>query len=183
MLAQLLLNAKRNHTLYAKVDNDALRAVRLALRRKYASRTNLDRIWSQWCKDESKGLSFEDLFMGLNKIGVGATLDQAKALFFHSKLNLESETLSKEEFDKLIFSTDENLPADLKKYAPADKNAELQLTTKLFQDKMFSRIDLESLSPEILAKFRIRNKWRMCLQRAIQNISKDLLDADKDRTY
>ena len=91
--------------------------------------------------------------------------------------------MSKEEFDKLIFSTDENLPADLKKYAPADKNAELQLTTKLFQDKMFSRIDLESLSPEILAKFRIRNKWRMCLQRAIQNISKDLLDADKDRTY
>jgi len=48
---------------------------------------------------------------------------------------------------------------------------------------MLNRIDLNSLPPETLQKLRIRNKWRVCLQRALNNISKDLLVIDKDRTY
>ena len=50
------------------------------LRRKYASRTNLHRIFSQWDKGDKGGISPHDLFNGLNKIGVAVSLDEATAL-------------------------------------------------------------------------------------------------------
>ena len=49
--------------------------IRRALRRKYASRTNLHRIFNQWDRDNKGGISSQDLFLGLNKIGITVTLD------------------------------------------------------------------------------------------------------------
>lgn len=73
-LAQLLMQERKAATLGAYVDEATVRAIRQGLRRKYAARSNLDRIWSQWCKDGS-GLSVEDLFLGMNKCGVTVSLD------------------------------------------------------------------------------------------------------------
>ena len=44
-------------------------------------------------------------------------------------------------------------------------------------------IDLKTLAPENLEKLRLRNKWRQVLQNNLQNITKDLLTLDDDKTY
>ena len=44
-------------------------------------------------------------------------------------------------------------------------------------------IDLASLAPENLEKLRLRNKWRTVLQNNLQNITKDLLIGDTEKTY
>lgn len=50
------------------------------LRRKYAARSNLPRIFSQWDKGDKGGISPHDLFNGLNKVGIAVSLDEATAL-------------------------------------------------------------------------------------------------------
>ena len=53
--------------------------------------------------------------MGLNKIGITSSMDQAKALLLVAKTD-DNPYLSIEEFGKLIFTADETLPFDLSKY-------------------------------------------------------------------
>ena len=62
------------------VDRKHLGDIRRALRRKYASRTNLHRIFGQWDKGDKGGISPHDLFNGLNKVGIAVSLDEAAAL-------------------------------------------------------------------------------------------------------
>ena len=88
-----------------------------------------------------------------------------------------------EEFGKLIFSADETLPVDLTKHSRTNKNTELDLTTHLLKSSVQTKISLDHLPPGALEKFRLRNKWRACLKNALQNITKDLLELDKERTY
>jgi hypothetical protein len=78
------LQEKQKKTLACAVDVHTIRRLRQALRRKYAARSNLDRIYHQWCKDND-GLTIEGLFLGLNKVGITSSLDQAKALFLNAK--------------------------------------------------------------------------------------------------
>ena len=52
------------------------------------------------------------------------------------------------------------------------------------QNSMGNRtIDLKALDGESLDKLRLRNQWRACLQRNLQNITKDLLVLDSEKTY
>jgi hypothetical protein len=67
-------------TLDTMVDKKHIMDVRRALRRKYASRTNLHRIFNQWDRENKGGISPPDLYLGLNKIGITVTLEQAQAL-------------------------------------------------------------------------------------------------------
>lgn len=50
--------------------------------------------------------------MGLNKIGITTSLDQAKALHLNAKSD-NSPFLSIEEFGKLVFTADEAITIDL----------------------------------------------------------------------
>jgi hypothetical protein len=84
-LANLLAQERAKNTLAHKVDSHHLQDIRRALRRKYASRTNLERIFHQWDKDHKGDLTVEDLFLGLNKIGITTSLDQATALHANAK--------------------------------------------------------------------------------------------------
>lgn len=177
------MQEKKANTLSGSVKDSEVRAVRQALRRKYASRSNLDRIWQQWCKDPSQGLTVEELFAGLNKIGVTASLDQAKAVHLNAKTNTDVPFLSMEEFGKLIFTADETLPVDLTRHAKTNKNTEFELTAQLLKSNELNKMSFDNLAPNVLDKFRLRNKWRACLKNALQNITKDLLELDKNRTY
>lgn len=67
-------------TLDKTVDKKHIMDIRRALRRKYASRTNLHRIFGQWDRGNKEGISVQDLFHGLNKINIKVTLDEATAL-------------------------------------------------------------------------------------------------------
>lgn len=95
-------------TLEKTVDKKAVMDIRRALRRKYASRTNLHRIFTQWDRGTKGGISVEDLFHGLNKIGLTTTLDQATALHACAIQTDTDPNLSLQEFSDLLFNNEEN---------------------------------------------------------------------------
>ena len=97
------------------------------LRRKYASRTNLHRIFSQWDKGGKGGISPEDLFYGLNKIGLAVGLDQATALHAAATQTDADPNLSLQEFSDLLFSPDETLNVDLRAMPLTDRKREAEL--------------------------------------------------------
>jgi hypothetical protein len=66
--------------LTAGVDLTVVKDIRNALRRKYASRSNIERIFSQWDRKQTGVLTAEDICCGLNKIGIKASLEEAMAL-------------------------------------------------------------------------------------------------------
>jgi hypothetical protein len=68
------------NTLEDKVDLKAIKDIRRALRRKYASRSNVHKIFNQWDKTKKGSLDAQDVFMGLNKMGIKCSLEQAIAL-------------------------------------------------------------------------------------------------------
>jgi len=50
---------------------------RRALRRRYASRTNIEKIFSQYDKDEKGQVTAKDLYMQAKQLGLGLTQDEA----------------------------------------------------------------------------------------------------------
>ena len=54
--------------------------------------------------------------MGMNKVGVAVSLDQAKAIHLNAKGSDQSPNLNMEEFGRLLFSHDETLNVDLTKH-------------------------------------------------------------------
>ena len=116
--------------------------IRRALRRKYASRTNLHRIFAQWDRGSKGGISVEDLFLGLNKIGLTTTLDQATALHACAIQTDSDPILSLQEFSDLLFNNEENFQANLKSIPATDKNHEAQLRETLQQSMGNRTIDL-----------------------------------------
>jgi len=73
------------------------------LRRKYASRSNIDRIFMQWDKRQTGAITAEDICIGLNKLGIRASLEESMAL----KATAGNSDLSLSQFNELIFSKDE----------------------------------------------------------------------------
>lgn len=69
-----------NPTLKTSVSATNIKDIRAVLRRKYASRSNLTRIFSQWDQSHSGAVSAEDLCAGLSKLGIRASLDEAMAI-------------------------------------------------------------------------------------------------------
>lgn len=147
-------------TLDKTIDKKHVMDIRRALRRKYASRTNLHRIFGQWDRGTKGGISVQDLFLGLNKVGITTTLDQATALHACAIQTDTDPNLSLQEFSDLLFSADEAFGADLKQIHATDKNEEQTLKETLKQSMQPKTIDLGSLTTESLDKLRARNKWR-----------------------
>ena len=170
-------------TLEKTVDKKQLGDIRRALRRKYASRTNLHRIFNQWDRGNKGGISAQDLFYGLNKIGLTTTLDQATALHAQATQIDSDPNLCLQEFSDLLFNSDETFTANLTNVNATDKAEEAKLIDALKASEGPRRIDLDSLTPENLEKLRLRNKWRQCIKNNLNNITTDLLALDDDKTY
>ena len=151
-------------TLEKTVDKKAVMDIRRALRRKYASRTNLHRIFAQWDRGNKSGITVQDLFYGLNKVGLTTTLDQATALHACAIQTDTDPNLSLQEFSDLLFTNDENFTANLKGIPATDKNEEAQLHENVRASMGNRTIDLGSLAPESVEKLRLRNKWRTVIQ-------------------
>ena len=158
--------------------------IRRALRRKYASRTNLHRIFSQWDRESKGGISVPDLFLGLNKVGITVTLDQAQALHGLATQTDSDPNLSLQEFSDLLFSSDETYKVErLRSTEPMDKSLEQDLRQSMMASQANRTIDIAGLEPGMLDKLTNRNKWRAAIQRNLPNITKDLLVVDTEKTY
>jgi Ca2+-binding EF-hand superfamily protein len=114
-------------TLEKTVDKKHVMDIRRALRRKYASRTNLHRIFNQWDRGNKSGISVQDLYHGLNKVGITTTLDQATALHACAVQTDLDPNLSLQEFSDLLFQHDENFGANLKNIPASDPTLEREL--------------------------------------------------------
>ena len=98
--------------------------LRRVLRRKYASRTNLHRIFNQWDRGTKGGISVPDLFHGLNKIGLVTTLDEATAMHSLATQTDQDPNLSLQEFSDLLFTNDEDFKVNLASIPATDKTEE-----------------------------------------------------------
>jgi Ca2+-binding EF-hand superfamily protein len=100
--------------LEGKVDMRHVEDIRRVLRRKYASRSNLHKIFAQWDRAKKGGIDAQDIFIGLNKLNIKTTLEEAMALQASAKQQDNVPELSLQEFTELLFSPDENLNDGLK---------------------------------------------------------------------
>lgn len=66
---------------------------------------------------------------------------------------------------------------------PADGHVEQDLRKTNEESMMARTIDLNALEPEIRDQMTARNRWKACIQRNLQNITKDLLVVDTQKTY
>lgn len=136
--------------------------IRRALRRKYASRSNLDRIFEQWDRKSTGAVSAEDICAGLNKIGIRASLEEAMALKASAG---QGEDLSPKQFSDLIFSTEESLKVDLTQIPAPSIDEKTKAFERLSLYRQPNRLDLASLNQTELDMFRQRNHWRDLLKK------------------
>ena len=141
--------------------------VRRALRRKYASRTNLHRIFNQWDRGNKGGISIEDLFTGLNKVGIAINLDEATALHSCATQIDNDPNLCLQEFSDLLFCNDEAFQANLHSIPATDSGLENELRNTMRNSMANRTIDLNTLDQANLDKLRRRNKWRAVLQKGL----------------
>jgi hypothetical protein len=64
-----------------------------------------------------------------------------------------------------------------------DKKVEGDLQQSLRMSMANKTMDLNSLEPDMREKLTLRNKWRAAIQKNLQNITKDLLVLDTEKTY
>lgn len=77
--------ARSKEPMVGKVDLKVVQDIRRVLRRKYASRQNLERIFGQWNRSNADGITPQDLYMGLNRVGIKTTLNEAIVLHASAK--------------------------------------------------------------------------------------------------
>lgn len=63
--------------LQGQIDLERVRYAKRAFRRRYASRTNLDKLFGQYDKDNKGFVDARDLHEQAGKIGMGLSLDEA----------------------------------------------------------------------------------------------------------
>jgi hypothetical protein len=86
----------------------------LALRRRYATRTNFRKIFKDWDQSAFGEINMYDAHAMINKLGVPINYNESLALIASSNLR-NTNTLNLEEFMHLIFSDNPALNLDLKK--------------------------------------------------------------------
>lgn len=132
------------------VDLTAVKDLRRGLRRKFASRSNLPRIFEQWDIGNTGSITTKDLIRGLDRLGIQSTHEQALTLLASAKTdqNKVNEGLTKEEFKSLLFSGDESFSVNLNKLsAPTQDDKEATMQT-IHNQALNKRIDLASLNEE-----------------------------------
>ena len=115
---------KNTETLEGKVDLTKVKDIRRALRRRYATRTNFQKIFTQW-DAESKGMiNVSDIHRMMNKMGLKVNLDEAQVLLISADQD-KNDLLSMNEFMDLIFSQNDALNVDLRQYGAVQQTEDL----------------------------------------------------------
>ena len=72
-------------TLENKISLLKVKDARKAIRRRYASRTNADKLFNQYDKDEKGFVTASDLHYQASKMGLGMSLEEAQVLIQSAK--------------------------------------------------------------------------------------------------
>jgi hypothetical protein len=109
-----LVNIEAEVTLEDKVDINKVKEIRLALRRRYANRTNFRKIFKEWDNQGRGQVSVFDAHDMINKLAIPINYNETRALIASSNKR-HTEELNLEEFMHLIFSDNPALDVNLKK--------------------------------------------------------------------
>ena len=71
---------RNTETLEGRVDLAKVKDLRRALRRRYATRSNFQKIFTQWDKEGKGHLEVEEIHHMMNKMGLKVNLDEAQVL-------------------------------------------------------------------------------------------------------
>ena len=115
-----LVKIEANETLGNKIDINKIQEIRLALRRRYASRKDIRKIFKEW---ETTGLGEITVYSAhdmINRLSIPINYNETRALIASSNTR-GTETLNLEEFFHLIFSDNEALKVDLNKLQYKDE--------------------------------------------------------------
>lgn len=105
------VNAEK--TLENRVDLEKLQEIRLCLRRRYASRQNIRKIFKDWDKQNTGEISVYDAYKMINKLSIPINIDETRALISSSNQR-KTENLNIKEFMHLIYNDNDELNLKLK---------------------------------------------------------------------
>ena len=95
-------------TLKNNVDLEKVREIRRALRRRYATRKNLAKIYASWDEDHTGYISTDNVYTMMKRLGLNVNFDEARVLIASANKS-GSGDLSLDEFLDLIYNHDDAL--------------------------------------------------------------------------
>ena len=116
-----LVKLNVENTLENKVDITKLKEIRLALRRRYANRSNFRKIFKEWDKSSKGEISVYDAHFMINQLSIPINYNETRALIASSNTR-NTESLNMEEFIHLIFNDNPALNVDLSKLRVKEEN-------------------------------------------------------------
>lgn len=164
-------------TLEGKVDLMKVRDIRRALRRRYATRNNFQKIFSQWDASSKGFINYSDIHQMMNKMGLKVNPEEAQVLLISADQDKDNN-LSMNEFMDLIFSQNDALNVDLST-APLLSPEELFVSNASQANYFLEDIRKDA---EQIKESRIANQWKFFIQKNLNNISLDILKLDSDKT-
>ena len=116
-----LVKIEAKNTLEGKVDIKKLKEIRLALRRRYASRTDFRKIFKEWARSMGSEITVYDAHKMINNFSIPINFNETRALIASSNQR-ETDSLNLKEFFHLIFGDNDALEVDLKKMEFKDES-------------------------------------------------------------
>jgi hypothetical protein len=114
-----LVPMEGRETLEGQVDINKVKEIRRAIRRRYASRSNYQKIFKNWDKSQRGMLDSKDIQNMVTTLGIKINDDEAKVLLASADSNGDN-LLAVDEFIELIFSQNDALNIDLSKIPKED---------------------------------------------------------------
>lgn len=107
-----LVHMLHSKTLEGKVDLKKVVDIRRAIRRRYANRTDMSKIFNAWDLGSLGVIRPEDVHQMVNRLGIELSLDEARVLVASATQSM-ADNLSLDDFMKLIFDDSDRLNVDL----------------------------------------------------------------------
>lgn len=103
-------------TLEGKIDLDKVREIRRLIRRRYANRKHIKKIFKLWDLENKGYISIKNVMDMTNKMGLKVNQDEARVLIASSDQNRDN-VMKLDEFIDMIYNTEDALNVNLKKIA------------------------------------------------------------------
>mmetsp|Transcript_32344 Transcript_32344/g.55993 ORF Transcript_32344/g.55993 Transcript_32344/m.55993 type:complete len:753 (-) Transcript_32344:1174-3432(-) len=107
-----LVHVLHGKTLEGKVDLKKIVDIRRSIRRRYANRTDMSKIFNAWDLGSLGVIRSEDVYEMVNRLGIQLNMDEAKVLLATANKSMTGN-LSLDEFMQLIFEDSDKLNVDL----------------------------------------------------------------------
>ena len=153
-------------TLNNKVDLEKIQEIRFALRRRYANRKDIRKIFKEWdisCMGEISLYSAHEM---INRLNIPINFNETRALIASSNTR-GTESLNLEEFIHLIFSNNKALKIDLDKLKYKDEKLYKEEEAEKIKKNMIKSILEKNKANEILyIKHHVRTRTTLIYNQA-----------------